>query len=129
MNRDIFIACILEHNHTLMLSLLEQSRKRMIELGGGGSEATATITKLLDLAKENCLHCQVVFLSFLNMDVELKKTLQQGVPRYKLSGLSDAKAVLFYRYLEDQVMLPWLIDETMAHTQMLKTAREMYLVA
>lgn len=129
MNRDIFTACMFEQNHTLMLSLLNQSRRRMADLCGGGEQATAVITQLFEIAAQSCHHCQVVFLAVLNMDTELKRLLLEGIARYKLTGVSEGKAALFYEYLETQIMLPWLINEHVTHTELISKAKELYILA
>jgi hypothetical protein len=129
MNRDIMLACIFEENHVLMLSILEQSRTRLLELCGSNSVGEATITALLSMASQNSVNCLVVFVACLNMDVHMKKLVVQGYPTYKLCGLPPNKAALFFTYLETKVMLPWLMDERVSSKQLISTVKNYYLVA
>jgi hypothetical protein len=92
-------------------------------------QAKQTIQDMLQLATDNCVTCQVVFVVCLNIDVQLKQLLIQGLSDYKLCGMSDGKAVLFYKYLESEIILPWLMDERVCNTKLLRQVKEYYLLS
>jgi hypothetical protein len=129
MNRDIMVACMFEENHMLMLTILEQCRNRLVDLGGGTVHAKETISEMFKLAEENALNCQVVFVSCLNIDVQLKSLLIEGFAKYKLCNLQEPKAVLFYQYLENEVILPWLMDERVSSAQLIRNVKTYYLLS
>jgi hypothetical protein len=118
-----------EQNHLLMVSILEQCRKRLIELCGGTERATEIISDLFTIAKENALNCQVVFVACLNIDVLLKSLLIEGFSKYKLSPLPAPKATLFFIYLENNIILPWLMDERVSNEQLIRSVKSYYLLS
>ena len=123
------IACMFEENHTLMLSILEQCQNRLVDLSGGTVQAKETISQMMKLAQENALNCQVVFVACLNIDVQLKSLLMEGFPKYKLCNLQAPKAVLFYQYLENDIILPWLMDERVSSSQLIRNVKNYYLLS
>jgi hypothetical protein len=129
MNRDIMVACMFEENHMLMISILEQCRKRLIELSGGTVRAEEIISDLFKLANEHALNCQVVFVACLNIDVQLKSLLIEGFSKYKLCPLPARKATLFFTYLEQNIILPWLMDERVSNEQLIRNVKNYYLLS
>jgi hypothetical protein len=118
-----------EENHVLMMSVLNQSRGRLEMLGGSTPQMKETISQLLQLASSNILHCQVVFVACLNMDMQLKKMLMDGLVKYKLSKIPEAKAALFFLYLETDIILPWIMDERMSHATLIRNVKDYYLLS
>jgi hypothetical protein len=128
MHRDIPIACLFEENTNLMLSMIKNAAPRMVSICGSGP-AQATMEELLARAQESTEHCQVVFLAILNMDIEMKKELITGIADYRLTGITPQKAALFYTYLERDVLLPWITDESVSNQDLIAVAKQYYLVA
>ena len=128
MHRDIAIACLFEENANLMMSMINNAAPRMASICGSGP-AKATMEELVARAQESTEHCQVVFLAMLNMDIEMKKELITGIAEYRLAGITPQKAALFYTYLEKEVLLPWITDESVSNQDLIALAKQNYLVA
>ena len=71
----------------------------------------------------------VVFFTMLSRDAELKNKTIEGIPRQLLRGMSKVKVARFFLYLDQDVLLPWLCDESWPTTAMIDKCKEIYLLS
>jgi len=110
-----------------MHSLISESAPRVAAMGTENTRSC--VQKILNKSVSSVEDCTVVFLSMLSRDTELKKKTMDGIPRQLLNGMSKEKAAKFYLYLDREVLLPWLRDESCSAAEMLDKCRQMYLIS
>ena len=125
--RDVMMVCLFDRNEALMHSLIAESAPRVAAMGTENTRSC--VQQILNKSVSSVDECTVVFLSMLSRDTELKKKTMDGIPRQLLHGMSKEKAARFYLYLDREVLLPWLRDESCSTAAMLDKCRQMYLLS
>lgn len=125
--RDVMMVCLFDRNEALMHSLISESAPRVAAMGTENTRSC--VQQILNKSVSSVEDCTVVFLSMLSRDTELKKKTMDGIPRQLLNGMSKEKAAKFYLYLDREVLLPWLRDESCSAAEMLDKCRQMYLIS
>lgn len=125
--RDVVMVCLFDRNEPLMQSLIAEAAPRVA--GMGTLDTRGSVQKLLNQSTLSTEDCTVVFLTLLSRDVELKKKTIDGISKHHLCGMSKHKAANFFRYLDRDILLPWLRDELFSNDAMLSKCRNMYLLA
>jgi hypothetical protein len=126
-NRDIMMVCLFDKNDALMRSLIAEAAPRVAALGT--SDTRQCVEQILNRSTKSIEDCTIVFLCMLSRDSELKNKTINGIPRQMLHGMSKEKAGRFFLYLDRDVLLPWLRDETWPNASMIAKCKETYLLS
>jgi hypothetical protein len=110
-----------------MHSLIAEAAPRVAAMGT--ADTRACVQLLLNKSLLSVEDCSVVFLSMLSRDAELKRKTIDGISRQLLRGMTKEKAARFFLYLDREVLLPWLRDESWSTAAMLDKCRDMYLLS
>jgi hypothetical protein len=125
--RDVMMVCLFDRNEVLMRSLILESAPRIASMG---TQATRqTVQLLLNKCNTSVEDCMVVFLTMLSRDTELKEKTISGIKSQLIRGMSKEKARRFFLYLDRDILLPWIRDESLSNAEMLDKCREMYLLS
>lgn len=108
-----------------MRSLILEAAPRIAMMGT--PETRACVQQLIDDSHRSIEDCMVVFLTMLSRDSELKKKTIDGIPKQFLRGMSKEKAARFFLYLDRDVLMPWICDESFPNAAMLNVCKECYL--
>jgi hypothetical protein len=125
--RDVMMVCLFDRNEALMHSLIAEAAPRVAAMGT--ADTRACVQLLLNKSLLSVEDCSVVFLSMLSRDAELKRKTIDGISRQLLRGMTKEKAARFFLYLDREVLLPWLRDESWSTAAMLDKCRDMYLLS
>ena len=125
--RDVMMVCLFDRNEALMHSLITESAPRVVAMGT--TDTRSCVQQILNKSVRSVDDCTVVFLSMLSRDNELKKKTMDGISRQLLHGMTKEKAAKFFLYLDREVLLPWLRDESCSTAAMLDKCRQMYLLS
>jgi hypothetical protein len=125
--RDVIMVCLFDRNEVLMRSLIAEAAPRVVALGT--IDTHKSVQELLDRSCATVENCMVVFLTMLSRDAELKDKTIKGIASMQLRGMTKQKAERFFLYLDRDVLLPWLRDESLSNTSMLDTCKETYLLS
>jgi hypothetical protein len=125
--RDVMMVCLFDRNEALMHSLIAEAAPRVAAMGT--ADTRACVQLLLNQSLLSVEDCSVVFLSMLSRDAELKRKTIDGISRQLLRGMTKEKAARFFLYLDREVLLPWLRDESWSTAAMLDKCRDMYLLS
>jgi hypothetical protein len=121
------MVCLFDHNEVLMRSLILESAPRVAAMGTNATHQSVQL--LLNKCHQSVEDCMVVFLTMLSRDIELKEKTINGIKAQLLRGMSKEKARRFFLYLDRDILLPWIRDETLSNSEMLDKCREMYLIS
>ena len=110
-----------------MHSLIAEAAPRVVAMGNANTRAC--VQSLLNQSILSVEDCSAVFLTMLSRDAELKSKTIEGIHRQHLNGMSKEKAGRFFLYLDREVLLPWLRDESLSTAAMLDKCRDIYLVS
>jgi hypothetical protein len=110
-----------------MQSLIAEAAPRVAATGTVNTRPC--VQKLLNQSVISVQECSAVFLTMLSRDAKLKTKTIEGIPRQLLRGMSKEKASRFFLYLDREVLLPWLRDESCSTAKMLDKCKEIYLVS
>ena len=125
--RDVMMVCLFDRNEALMQSLIAEAAPRVVATGTVNTQPC--VQKLLNQSVISVQECSAVFLTMLSRDAKLKTKTIEGIPRQLLRGMSKEKAARFYLYLDREVLLPWLRDESCSTAEMLDKCKEIYLLS
>jgi hypothetical protein len=125
--RDVMMVCLFDRNEALMQSLIAEAAPRVASTGTVNTRQC--VQTLLNQSVLNVQECSAVFLTMLSRDSKIKTKTIEGIPRQLLRGMSKEKAARFFLYLDREVLLPWLRDESWSTAAMLDKCREMYLLS
>ena len=125
--RDVMMVCLFDRNEALMHSLIAEAAPRVV--GMGTPKTRECVQHLLNQSVRSVEDCTVVFLSMLSRDTNLKSKTIEGIPKQLLHGMTKEKAGRFFLYLDREVLLPWLRDESWTTAAMLDKCREIYLLS
>lgn len=125
--RDVIMVCLFDRNEVLMRSLIAEAAPRVAAMGT--VDTHKSVQELLNRSRATTEDCMIVFLTMLSRDAELKSKTIKGIPSMQLRGMSKQKAELFFLYLDRDVLLPWLRDESLSNTAMISTCKETYLLS
>ena len=121
------MVCLFDRNEALMRSLILESAPRVVLMGTTATRAC--VQELLHNSARSVEDCIVVFLTMLSRDSELKKKTIEGISKQFLHGMSKEKASNLFLYLDRDVLMPWLRDESVTNAAMIDICREAYLVS
>jgi hypothetical protein len=110
-----------------MHSLIAEAAPRVAVMGTVNTRSC--VQSLINQSVLSVEDCSVIFLTMLSRDADLKTKTIEGIPRQLLRGMSKEKAARFFLYLDREVLLPWLRDESWSTAAMLDKCREIYLVS
>jgi hypothetical protein len=125
--RDVMMVCLFDRNEALMHSLIAEAAPRVAVMGTVNTRSC--VQSLINQSVLSVEDCSVIFLTMLSRDADLKTKTIEGIPRQLLRGMSKEKAARFFLYLDREVLLPWLRDESWSTAAMLDKCREIYLVS
>ena len=125
--RDVMMVCLFDRNEALMQSLIAEAAPRVAAMGTTNTRGCVQL--MLNQSVLSFEDCSVIFLTMLSRDTELKKKTIEGIPRQLLRGMSKQKAAKCFLYLDREVLLPWLRDESWSTAAMLDQCREIYLLS
>jgi len=125
--RDVMMVCLFDRNEVLMHSLIAESAPRVADMGT--QDTRRCVQQLLNNSMLSVQDCIVVFLTMLSRDAVLKSKTIEGIPRQLLHGMSKEKAARFFLYLDREVLLPWLRDESWPTDAMIDKCKEIYLLS
>jgi hypothetical protein len=125
--RDVMMVCLFDRNEALMRALILEAAPRIALMGT--PETRGCVQQLLDNSCRSIEDCIVVFLTMLSRDCELKKKTMEGIPKQFLHGMSKEKAARFFLYLDRDVLMPWLRDESFTNAAMIDLCKESYLLS
>jgi hypothetical protein len=125
--RDVMMVCLFDKNEVLMRSLILESTPRIAAMGT--SNTREVVQQLLNKCHRTVEDCMVVFLVMLSRDTVLKDKTITGIKGQLIRGMSKEKARRFFLYLDRDIILPWIRDETVSNAQMIHKCKEMYLLS
>ena len=121
------MVCLFDRNEALMNSLISEAAPRVVAMGTQNTRSC--VQRLLDQSIHSVEDCIVIFLTMLSRDTGLKSKTIEGIPRQLLRGMSKEKAARFFLYLDREVLLPWLRDESWPTAAMIDKCKEIYLLS
>jgi hypothetical protein len=125
--RDVMMVCLFDRNEVLMRSLILESTSRVAAMGTPATREV--VQQLLNKCHGTVEDCMVVFLTMLSRDTVLKEKTISGIKGQLIRGMCKEKARRFFLYLDRDIILPWIRDETVSNAQMLHKCRETYLLS
>jgi len=69
---------------------------------------------------------QVLFFLLLHKDIELKNRIIEGFPNMGIDSMDFRKAETFFLCLKDEVINPWLCNESLSKTNFLDNVTALY---
>jgi hypothetical protein len=121
------MVCLFDRNEVLMRSLILEAAPRVAAMGT--CDTRDCLQKLLNKCQASVEDCMVVFLTMLSRDTQLKEKTITGIKAQLLRGMGREKAKRFFLYLDRDVLMPWIRDESFCSAAMLDKCRDMYLIS
>lgn len=68
----------------------------------------------------------VLFLTLMDKDIETKKRILIGYPKQGIDAMNPNKAELFFMSISEEIIQPWLSNESISNEKFLEKTRALY---